>query len=71
MIKFWIATKNELLNIMHDCNGFLNFATYARESTRIDIPLVSLSLKNAVHLCGYSSFADIIHSDNRGFDLIF
>ena len=65
------CTKNESINIMHDCNGFPNFGTYARGFTIIDFPLISLSLKNSVHSCGYLLFADIIHSDPCGFYLFF
>ena len=56
---------------MHSSKGFCNFVTWARRSVRINFQLISLSLKNAICSCGYSTFIDIIYYNHCGLYHIF
>ena len=56
---------------MYNHTEFYDFPTYARGSTRLDYPLISDLLSETITVVGYTPFASLIHSDHRGFYLVF
>jgi hypothetical protein len=56
---------------MHQHHSIPDPATYARGNTRIDYPLASLEVFQAVDNCGYEPFNEHYLGDHRGYFIDF